>query len=202
MWNARRLGFTSFSWDKIAALGRICAALELWFLLMALSVSKQDKITFGVTAPCFLPPPTCLYCCWVVGQVISVTGLLLRFARWTYVNCVWDAWKTATAGGTSCGSLSKGWSCATSIELTAGAGMDVPFNTRAFNIHSLSVCSPCRRFPSWPMFVPLPPEWSQLRTCFPSWVLCLRELAFFLRPFLKLKGRIDCREICSRRDLN
>lgn len=113
MWNAGRVGFISFSWDRIA--GRICAALEFWFLLVVMLVTEQDKIIFAVTLhPVFYPHPP-LYCCWV-GQVVSVTGLLLRFAGWISVSCIWDPWKTATAGDTSCGSLSKSCFCATSIE--------------------------------------------------------------------------------------
>lgn len=84
MWNAGRVGFIWFSWDRIA--GGIYAALELWFLLVVMLVSEQNKIIFAVTLyPVFYSHPS-LYCCWVVGQVLSATGLLLRFARWIYVN--------------------------------------------------------------------------------------------------------------------
>lgn len=77
------MGLISFSWDKIAVLGRICAALELWFSLMVLLVSEQDKITSGVTLhPVFYPhPPPCTAA--ELLDKLSVTGLLLRFARWT-----------------------------------------------------------------------------------------------------------------------
>lgn len=99
----------------------------LWFLLMVLLVSEQDKTVLAVTLHhvFYHHPPLC-----TAAELLNnlpVTGLLLRFARWIYVNCVRDAWKTASAGDTSCGSLSKGRFCATSIELTARAGVVLPF---------------------------------------------------------------------------
>lgn len=179
-WNVkcREGGFNFFllaqDWRKdLCSLGALvftCGYVTVW--------TRQNNFCCD-SAPCSLPLPTSLYCCWVVGRVISVTGLLLRFAEWIYVNCIWDEWKTATAGDTAVAASQR----AASVLPPLNWLQELVLDTCTFKIHSPSVCSPCRHFLCWAMFVPLPHEWSQLRTCLPSLDLYLNELAFFLRPW-------------------
>lgn len=121
----------------------LCSLRALVFTLGDVNVWTRQN-NFAVTLhPVFYPhPPPCTapelldklpllqVSCWR-----SVTGLLLTFAKWVYLNYIWDAWKTATAGDTS---------CATSQSLAVlNCLQDVVWlcllHTPTFSIHSPSV---------------------------------------------------------------